>query len=83
MSADKRQAGKNAEQLQKDFKKSHEILTQRFSRKVGKGQISAFDVLLRDVEKLKNLQNKTVWFLKCFLLRSFTFFLNFTFSNLH
>lgn len=62
MSADNRQVGKNAEELQKDFRKGHEILTQRFGRKVGKGKISAFDVLLRDVEKLKNLQNETVWF---------------------
>ena len=62
LSADPRQLGKNAEQLQKDCKKSHEILTQRFSRQVGKGKISTFDVLLRDVARLKSLQNETVWF---------------------
>ena len=60
MFEDPRQVEKNVEQQRKDFKKSHEILTQRFSRRVGKGKISAFDVLLRDVEKLKNLQNHTV-----------------------
>ena len=60
MSADARQVEKNAEQLRKDFKKSHDILIQRFSRLVGKGKISAFDVLLRDVEKLKKLQKSAV-----------------------
>ena len=60
-SAGTREVEKNVDQLQKDFKKSHEILTKRFSKKVGKGKISAFDVLLRDVEKLKTLHNDTVW----------------------
>ncbi len=70
--ADTRQIEKNAGQLQKDFKKSHEILNQRFSRQVGKGKISAFDVLLRDVKKLKNLQNNTVCATKeCLLLDRF------------
>lgn len=65
---DVRQVAKSAEQVQKDFKKSHEVLTQRFSKKVGKGKISAFDVLLEDVEKLKILQNSTVIknYLGCF-----------------
>ncbi|XP_028402736.1 uncharacterized protein LOC114525550 isoform X2 [Dendronephthya gigantea] len=60
ITSDVRQSAKSAEQMQKDFKTSHEVLTQRFSRKVGKGKISTFDVLLGDVEKLKDLQNSTV-----------------------
>ena len=55
-----REAGKSNEQFHKDFKTSHNTLMDRFSRRVGKGKISAFDALLQDVEKLKTLHNETV-----------------------
>ena len=41
-----RQGGKNNEQFHKDFKTSKSILMERFSRRVGKGRIGAFDVFI-------------------------------------
>lgn len=60
--AETRQEEKNAEQVKTDFRKSYDILNERFGRKIGKGNISAFDVVLRDVQKLKRLQRTTVNF---------------------
>ena len=58
--SDKRSAEKTAKQFRNNFEKTHDILTQRFKRRVGKAKKSTFDILLRDVDRLKTGQNKTV-----------------------